>query len=96
MDQLKEVYGLDTIVVKELRKRFFVADNFIPQKININTVQPEGPKHPYIKWKEVQAIVAYRKQHGDLKSIDQLTEIKILSDEWIQKAMPYLTIEMQK
>ncbi len=93
MDQLKEVYGLDTMIVKELRKRFFIAENFIPQRININVAKPEDVKHPYIKWKEVQAIVAYRKQHGDLKSIDQLTEIKILSHEWIEKVTPYLTIE---
>ncbi len=92
MDQLKEVYGLDTLVVKELNKQFFVAEDFIPQKVNLNTMTVEV-KHPYIRRKDAQAIVAYRLQHGNIQNIDQLLEIKILTKEWIGKMREYITTE---
>jgi competence protein ComEA len=92
MDQLKEVYGLDTLVVKELNKKFFVAEDFIPQKIKLNTMTLEV-KHPYIRRKEAQAIVAYRLQHGNIQNIDQLLEIKVLTKEWIEKVRKYITVD---
>ncbi len=85
MEQLSEVYGIDTTAVKGLKKKFFIAESFVPQKIDLNKLNPEEMKHPYIRHKEAYAIIAYRKQHGDLESIDQLKEIKILSTEWIER-----------
>jgi len=92
MNQLKEVYGLDTSTVKALEKKFFVADNFVPQKININTLKAEEVRHPYIKRKELQAIIAYRMQHGNFQSLNELSNIKILSQEFIEKVKPYLSL----
>ncbi len=93
MNQLREVYGLDTVVVRQMRSKFFVAANFQPRKINLNTVTREGFKHPYVKWTEAQAILAFRLQHGNFQSIDQLQGIDVLTSEWIEKIRPYLTVE---
>ncbi|HLZ16270.1 MAG TPA: helix-hairpin-helix domain-containing protein, partial [Cyclobacteriaceae bacterium] len=35
-DQLREVYGLDTAVVRELFRKSFIEENFIPRLIDIN------------------------------------------------------------
>ena len=93
MDQVQEVYGLDSAVVREIKKKFMVVGNFHPSKINLNTVTLEEFRHPYIKRKDAQAILSFRLQHGNFKSIDQLNEIKILTPQWIEKARPYLTLE---
>jgi competence protein ComEA len=93
MDQLNEVYGLDTAVVRQLRKRFFIEENFQPRKININTATRDELSHPYIRWKEAQAILSFRLQHGRFTSLSQLNEIKILTKEWTEKVSPYLTVD---
>lgn len=93
MEQLQEVYGLDSVVIRKLVEKFFVDRNFQPRKINLNTVTQETFRHPYLKWKEANAILAYRLQHEKFQSIDQLKEIEILSSSWLEKIRPYLTVE---
>ena len=94
MDQVKEVYGLDSSVVSQIRRKFIVAENFLPGKINLNRATlDEMIKHPYMKRREAQAILSFRLQHGDVTSVDQLTEIKSLTENWIAKIRPYLVLE---
>ncbi|CAN5446034.1 helix-hairpin-helix domain-containing protein [soil metagenome] len=93
IEQLNEVYGLDTAVLKSLKKKFFVKESFSPQQISINQMKAEEVRHPYLRRKEVQAIIAFRTQHGNFQSLEQLMEIKILSAEWIEKVRPYLKVE---
>jgi len=93
MEQLREVYGLDSVVVNAVKKRFFISENFEPRKINLNTLNPETIRHPYLRRREANAITAYRRQHGNLTSTDQLKEIKILTPEWIEKIRPYISLE---
>src|SRR5436190_13885731 len=84
MEQLKEVYGLDSVAFKELKSKFIVAVGFEPVKLNINEVTVQQLRHPYIKWKEAEAIISYRLQHGQIQSADQLLEIKILTPQWLE------------
>ena len=93
MEQLREVYGLDSAVVTRIKQQFYVDITFTPVKINLNTVTKETFNHPYVHWKESQAILAFRLQHGNFQSIEQLREIEILTEAWIEKIRPYLTLE---
>ncbi len=94
LDQLKEVYGLDTTVIKVLRKKFKVMEGFVPRQIHLNTATLEDlTRHPYIRRKEAQSILSYRMQHGEFTAIDQLVDIKLLTAEWINRATPYLTLD---
>lgn len=93
MDQLKEIYGLDTSVVLHMKKRFIVSPGFHPRTINLNTASMEElDSHPYISRKEAQAIITYR-LHQAFLSIDQLGEIKTLDQKWVDRVRPYFTIE---
>ena len=92
MDQLAEVYGLDSVVCARLQTGFFVAPSFIPREIDLNTDNPEILLHPYIKRREAQAIIAYRKQHGRFESAEKLLEIPLLNKAWLEKVRPYLAI----
>jgi competence ComEA-like helix-hairpin-helix protein len=92
VNQLKEVYGLDSVVINEVKKKFQVTPNFHPIQINLNTTnETELAKHPYIKTKLAQTIIAFRHQHGAFKQVDDLKQITILKDEAFEKIKPYLS-----
>ena len=97
MAQLKEVYGLDSTVVKNISKRFEIKPGFTPQMIAINEVKFERLiEHPYITRRKVQAIIAYRTQHVRFDSVGQLREIQMLDEKWLAKIRAYLTVETKK
>lgn len=93
-DQLYEVYGLDSMVVLRLKERAVLADHFVPVRFNINKVN-EGTlaTHPYIKANVARAVVTYRFQHGEFKTMDDLRKIPTMDDETIRKIAPYLILE---
>ncbi len=91
MAQLKEIWGLDSTVIQEIEKKFLIAENFQPIKINANTDDFQLLKsHPYIGYQRAKLILAFRKQHGTYHSIDQLKQIQTISAEEIEKMKPYL------
>lgn len=93
-DQVREVYGLDSAVVKRLINSSFLEDDFQPFKININTADETAmATHPYITKTVARAIVAYRFQHGEFETLDDLRKIHALDDQTIQKIAPYLTLD---
>ncbi len=93
-DQLTEVYGLDSLVIKELKAHTFIAENFIPKQININrATEKELSAMPYIKFSLAKAIVAYRFQHGNYSSLDELKKIALLEVVTFEKIKPYLTVK---
>jgi len=92
MDQLAEVYGLDSAAIDEVKKNSFIDPGFRPKQININQAgKKELASLPYIKFTIAQAITAYRYQHGDFKSVDELTNVVLVDALTFQKIKPYLT-----
>ncbi len=93
LNQLQEVYGLDTAVVREMKKKFVVRDEFLPRQIKLNTATLEDLiHHPYIKRREALAILSYRLQHGAFQAFEELLEINLLTPQWIDRVQPYLTL----
>lgn len=91
--QLKEVYGLDSAVVKELLSKSFIEENFKPRRVDVNAAtEKELGSHPYIKYKLAKAIVAYRMQHGAFTAVEDLKNIAIVEHEALQKMKPYLLV----
>jgi DNA uptake protein ComE-like DNA-binding protein len=92
--QLKEVYGLDSIVVEEILKYAFVKENASLQKIPVNTATfGELNAHPYISPKVASIMVDYRKQHGRYTSLESLYQIRALDKATLDKLGPYLSFE---
>ncbi|HYG37967.1 MAG TPA: helix-hairpin-helix domain-containing protein [Cytophagales bacterium] len=92
-DQLEEVYGLDTVVVKRLKESSLIDVNFTPDKINVNTATLEELRqHPYISYKIAKTIIAYRDQHGSFNSLSALKNIHSISPQTFIKIEPYLTL----
>ena len=92
--QVYEVYGLDSATVDKLCKVAFIADNFMPRKINLNKAgENELSSHPYIRKNTARAIVAYRFQHGEFADVGELRKLTNLKASDIERVLPYLTVD---
>ena len=92
-EQLKEVFGLDSEKYAGLQGQVSV-DPLKIKKLNINAVDFNGISHfPYLTYKQMNAIIRFREQHGEYQSIGDLKNIVIMDDATIQKIKPYLTFK---
>ena len=92
--QIYEVYGLDSMVVKEIVSHSFISNDFIPKQLNINKAsERDFSQHPYIKYKLAKTIIAYRFQHGSFAEIDDLLKIDLIDLEQLNKVRPALKVE---
>jgi DNA uptake protein ComE-like DNA-binding protein len=92
-NQLREVYGLDSVVVEEVLKHGYIK-NPILQQIPINTASvQELDAHPYITPKIANIIVDFRKQHGKYTSLENLYQIRALDKGTLHKLAPYISFE---
>lgn len=90
-EQLLEVYGLDSAKYAEVKDQISINAKTL-RTININTADFNQLKtSPYLSYKQINAIIQYRKQHGNYNSVDDLKKILILNAQVIDKIMPYLT-----
>jgi len=91
LEQLREVYGLDSIKFNEINMHLFINDTLIkPLKVNSKKAS-ELIKHPYIEsWSVANAIENYRKQHGEYQNMDDLRKVHLLNDTILDKLKPYL------
>ncbi|MDB5249121.1 MAG: hypothetical protein JWQ40_3515 [Segetibacter sp.] len=92
VNQLAETYGLPDSTFQQVKARL-QCDNPALRTININTAEVgELRTHPYLKWNIANAIINYRKQHGNYKSIEELKKIDIITDDLFNKIAPYLVL----
>ena len=90
-DQLKEVYGIDSTKYAQILPQIKIVETNVKQ-ININTCTLDDLKNfPYLSYKQMNAIVAYRKQHGNYKNAKDLANILIINSETIEKIKPYIS-----
>ncbi len=93
LEQLTEIWGFDPDLLYDLEGKIWV-DASLAKKINLNTTSFEALKtHPYFKINLSQAIVNYRKQHGNFQSINDLKKIKLVNDSILLRISPYCYIE---
>lgn len=92
-EQLMEVYGVDTAKYAQLAKQFVLNPKKIV-KLPINKVAVDDLRRfPYLNFKQMNAIVEYRKQHGNYSSINDLKDIALLDEGILRKIAPYLTFK---
>ena len=93
-DQLREVYGLDSVVIGQILKVSFIPENNSIKKLNINTADEKMlSSHPYFLKNIARAIVTYRFQHGNYQSVDDLRRINLIDEKTMTKIYPYLTVD---
>jgi competence protein ComEA len=90
-DQLYEVYNLDSMVIESLLTKMYIEDSFIPDKLVINQVdEKELAGHPYISWQQARLIIAYRNQHGDYNTEQDLLKVYGIEQNDVQRIVSYL------
>jgi competence ComEA-like helix-hairpin-helix protein len=90
VDQLKEVYGLDSLWVKE-NKALLKVGAGVYRFLAINQVEWKDFRHPYLPYGQSKVILAYRKQHGVLKDFEALEKIQLLDLAAWRRLRPYLS-----
>ena len=92
-EQLKEVFGLDSITYSGLQAQVKVDPSLI-KKITVNSVTFEGlSDFPYLTYKQMNAIIQFREQHGNYESLSDMKNIAIMNDGILRKIEPYITFK---
>lgn len=93
-EQVQEIYGLDTAVIKRILSASYLPDPPGVRTINLNTADETVlAAHPYFGRKIARAVVAYRFQHGNFKSVDDLGKISLIDKNKLVKIIPYVTVD---
>ena len=89
VEQLREVYGIDNEMFSRISPYIEPDKNF--RKIQINKMEfKELLSHPYLNYKQVQAIVNLRKKKGNILSINELAMLNEFTSDDIFRVEPYL------
>ena len=91
--QLSEIYGLSDEVVTEVWKHFDLLSPTHITKIDVNLAsKKELSKVPYLSYKEVETLLIFRSEQGNIQSLNELQAIGF-SAEKIEQLGWYLKIE---
>jgi len=78
-------------VTAEEKSKASKASKGLPKDVNINTADKETLiLLPSIGPVTAEAIIAYRKENGNFKNIEELTKVKGIGDKTLVKIKPYL------
>ena len=89
VEQLREVYGIDNELFSRISPYIQADENF--RKLQINELEfKDLLRHPYLNYKQVQAIVNLRKRKGNIASIHELAMLDEFTSEDIFRIEPYL------
>lgn len=90
-EQLMEVYGLDSVKYNEIKDQVSINSSAI-KTINFNTADFNALKtSPYLSYKQINAIIQYRRQHGNYNNVSDLKKVVILTPQVIEKIAPYIS-----
>lgn len=88
VEQLREVYGVDNEMFGSISPYVEPDGNF--RKIQINKQEfKELLSHPYLNYKQVQAVMNLRKRKGNIQSMDELGMLDEFTSEDIERLRPY-------
>ncbi len=91
--QLREVYGLTEETFEMIKTRITADSSFIT-RININTSDyKELSKLRYLERYEITSILKYRQLKGNINSITDLVDNKLITNEKAKRVRPYLRFE---
>lgn len=92
VDQLGETYGIPDSTFQKIKPQLQCNQPAL-KTININTADINALRaHPYLRWNIANAIINYRQQHGNYKSVEDIRKIDIITDDLYNKIAPYLVI----
>ncbi|MDH5381220.1 MAG: helix-hairpin-helix domain-containing protein [Cyclobacteriaceae bacterium] len=92
MEQLYEIYKLDSEVVYRIKEKFYIEKEFKPRTLEVlSLTEKELSKHPYLNYKEALLLARFAEQHPDFKSLEDFIKISGFDSTKIKKIRPYLS-----
>ena len=92
INQIAETYGLPDSTFQNIRP--YLKNDQAVRRLQVNNLDAAGLKaHPYISWKYANAIIAYRGQHGKIKSQEEMSKIRSIPTSVQEKMKPYWSFE---
>lgn len=91
VNQLKEVYGIDSIVFQKISP-FVTVNAELIIKTDINNATYNELKHPYLTNYQLKKIMDYKTKSKKIDNFDELIKNKVLTEESILKIMAYYKI----
>lgn len=89
VEQLLDVYGIDQELFSRIAVYIEPDGNY--RRIQVNQADfKELLRHPYLNYKQVQAIMGLRRKKGDITSIRELSILDEFTPEDILRLEPYL------
>lgn len=86
VDQLSEIPDFP-----QEAKQYFVISSPNPHRLNVNRLSlNELKRHPYINYYQAKAIVDYRRLHGRIENLRQLSLSKDFPPDAIRRLEPYI------
>ncbi len=93
VDQLSEVYGLSDSTYQMIKPRLELSKGGV-KLININRAEiGELKQHPYFNWNTANAVIEYRRQHGNFERVEDLENVDAFTPELLKKIAPYLSVQ---
>lgn len=91
MEQLTFIWGISPDAIEDLNKRFEIKSTENLKKIKINELPiKELQKFPYFNYTIAKNIVTYRSMNGEIKNIEDLTNVKQFPVEKLKIIAVYL------
>jgi len=88
-EQLMEVYGVDAELYARISP--YIEPDSLCVRLQVNRAEfRELLRHPYLNYKQVQAIVNLRRRKGDLVSLNELAMLDEFTSDDIWRLEPYL------
>ena len=93
LEQIKEVFGVDSAKYAGIAPQLTIDPSAVV-KLSINSISFASLREfPYLNYKQANAVIQYRAQHGKYTSVNDMRNIAILTPQDIQKIEPYLNFK---
>ncbi|MBE0646275.1 MAG: helix-hairpin-helix domain-containing protein [Bacteroidales bacterium] len=92
VEQLMEVYGMDSNRYMSIRP-YLMVDSTLIQQMNLNVISfKELIAHPYMPYEFAKEIALYRKKHKGIMEIEELEGLKSYDSAVFIMLRPYLVV----
>lgn len=92
-EQLREVFGIDSAKFETISPQLTLNTAAV-KRINLNTATYEELNmHPYISAKQANAIIQYRRKHGNFRHVEELKSIYAIDEKSFGKIKDYVVTE---
>jgi DNA uptake protein ComE-like DNA-binding protein len=91
--QLLEIWEMDTSRYNSIKEQITVNRDSV-HKINLNTITfKKLMSHPYFPFEMTREIMIYRKEHKKFVNVEELRNIRMISDSVYRKIRSYIKVE---